>query len=84
LGACRLYSRAGFCSFVWVKRDNPDEGDEGAQDGGDDAIDTSEPIVGPSATGTSQVQQGGSSSLAPGVTHAMTPVFVVTPFNPNP
>jgi hypothetical protein len=26
----------------------------------------------------------GSSSSAPGVTHAMAPVFAVTPFNPNP
>jgi hypothetical protein len=47
-------------------------------------MDTSEPRVGPSASGTSQVQQGGSSSSAPGVTHAMAPVFAVTPFNPNP
>jgi hypothetical protein len=49
-----------------------------------DAMDTSEPRVGPSASETSQFQQGGSSSSPTGVTHAMAPVFAVTPFNPNP
>jgi hypothetical protein len=73
-----------FVPLVWVNKDDPDEGGEGAPDGGDDAMDTSEPRVGPSASGTSQVQRGGSSSSAHVVTHAMAPVFVVTPFNPNP
>nr|XP_051201493.1 uncharacterized protein LOC127314991 [Lolium perenne] len=73
-----------FVPLVWVKKDDSDEGGEGAPDGGDDAMDTSEPRVGPSASGTSQVQRGGSSSSAPGVTHAMAPVFAVMPFNPNP
>jgi hypothetical protein len=73
-----------FVPLIWVKKDDSDEGGEGAPDGGDDAMDTSEPRLGPSVSGTSQVQQGGPSSSAPRGAQAMAPVYAVTPFNPNP
>jgi hypothetical protein len=72
-----------FVPLIWVKRDDCDEGGEGAPDDGDDAMDTSEPRMGPSGSGTSQVQQGGPTTSAPGGTQAMAPAFVVTPVNPN-
>jgi hypothetical protein len=39
-----------FVLFIWVKKDDADDGGEGAPDGGDDAMDTFEPRVGPSDT----------------------------------
>jgi hypothetical protein len=36
-----------FVPLIWVKKDDADDGGEGAPDGGDDAMDTSEPRVRP-------------------------------------
>jgi hypothetical protein len=35
-------SEPDFIPMVWVKRDNPEDGDDGTGDGGGDAMDTSE------------------------------------------
>ncbi|KAM0908010.1 hypothetical protein ACQ4PT_015726 [Festuca glaucescens] len=72
---------ADFIPFIWVKKD---DGDEGGSGNGldDDAMDTSEARIGPSEVVTPQAQTGGSSSGGAG--GVKTASIAVTPFNPNP
>jgi hypothetical protein len=72
-----------FVPFIWVKRDDPDEGGDIAVDGDDDAMDTSESRLGPAGSATTQPQQAGPSTSAPGIASKVAPIIVVTPFNPN-
>jgi hypothetical protein len=59
-------------------------GGDGAADGGDDSMDTSESRLGPSGTQAKQVQQISSSVSVPRAAHTMAYLIAVMPFNLNP
>jgi hypothetical protein len=72
-----------FVPLIWVKRDDPDDGGHGAADGGDDAMDTPDSRSRPFGTESSQLQQAGPSTAAPGTSNTVASLIAVTPFNPN-
>jgi hypothetical protein len=69
--------------LIWVRRDDPDEGGDGAAEGDDDAMDTAETRLVPD-TVSSQPQQAGRSTSTLGIVRMVASVIAVTPFNPNP
>jgi hypothetical protein len=71
-----------FVPLIWVRRDDPDEGGDGAAEGDDDAMDTTKTRLGPD-TVSSQPQQAGPSTSAPVTARMVASVIAVTPFNPN-
>jgi hypothetical protein len=73
-----------FVPLLWANKDDGDGGGEGNVDGGDDAMGTSEVMLGPPQTCMMQSQLVGSGDVSSGGTRTVVSNIAVTLFNPNP
>ncbi|XP_051179109.1 uncharacterized protein [Lolium perenne] len=71
-----------FVPFIWKRKDGDSEDGRGKDI--DDAMDTSEPALGPSASTSQQQPVSRTGAAQNGKPPAASTHYAVTPFNPNP